>query len=590
MKPGTRGEEFGTSEMIYGRLLRAYPPRHRAQYGAAMTQLFRDQCRDAWRESQTWGLWKLWLRILSDLACTSILERLAALKERKTMSEKLANLSTFRTTPASTFFKVFVVVFLVVFLASVALTFLLPESYASTARIKVEMEQENRVDRAQGNPPSYDAYFIQTEFEIIQSQVVLKPVIDKLKLNKQWGKKYFAGQTLEPSETLEILRQRLQLAPVKNTKLVAITVFSDDRQEAAQIANAVANSYRDYREGSRVELAARGLQVLEDNYLAQEQQIEKSQAAVEALQKEFGVLDDVHVQGIGAITANSETTFQEKNALLARLRALSKEERRNVLPTVAADPGLSNLLGKLHDAQQKFATLTNDYARGHIEVQRVISLMDVLNGQIDDRVEGIMAGLESQLVAIKTASDDLAAKAQKSKPTPENRPYWEAKQNLEHLFDSHKVLLARIEAEKLDAKMPQTTLVQLVDAARPGHAPVKPNKTLNIVLGAAVGSFLGLVAGGFSLFIAVLFGKRMTTTPMSGGSGTAGASGIALHGGFTPRSWGLGFLFYGLAIVLCSLGIALDYSDAVPVGTRLIVLSAVVLLITAIRMGHLKRW
>jgi len=36
----------------------------------------------------------------------------------------------------------------------------------------------------------YDPYFIQTEFEIIQSQLVLNSVIDKLKLNVAWGKKY----------------------------------------------------------------------------------------------------------------------------------------------------------------------------------------------------------------------------------------------------------------------------------------------------------------------------------------------------------------------------------------------------------------
>jgi len=48
MKPNALDREFGMSQTIYGLLLRAYPPRHRAQYGAAMAQLFRDQCRDAW--------------------------------------------------------------------------------------------------------------------------------------------------------------------------------------------------------------------------------------------------------------------------------------------------------------------------------------------------------------------------------------------------------------------------------------------------------------------------------------------------------------------------------------------------------------
>ena len=506
MKLETRGGEFGVSQMIYGRLLRAYPPRHRAQYGAAMSQLFRDQCRDAWNESQTWGLWKLWLRVLPDLACTSIWERLAALKERKTMTEKLANLFAFRFTPGSTFFSVFIVVFLVVFTISVAITFILPESYASTARIKVESD----APATNGQSPAYDPYFIQTSFEVIQSELVLKPVIEKLKLNEQWGKKYFNGQTLKTVETMEILKQRLQLAPVKNTSLIAITVFSDDKNEASQIANAVAESYRDYRQASRAELAAKGLQVLEDNYRTQEQRIEKAQADVDALQKQFGILGEA--QGIDTIMVNEEKTFNEKNILFTQLRPLSKEQRRNVLPTVVADPDLSNLLGKLHDAEQKFVTVTNDYSMSNIEVQRVISLMNILNHQIDDRIEGIMAGLESQLAAIKAASDALADKVQKSKHTPENQAYWDAKQDLEHLVESHKLVFAHLEAEKLDAQIPKPLLVQITDPAQPGRAPVKPNKTLNIVLGALAGIILATAAGAAFAFLSFFIGKRVSKT------------------------------------------------------------------------------
>ena len=56
--------DFSVSQKFYGRLLLAYPRSHRAEYGAAMAQLFRDQCRDAWNESQNWGLMKLWMRVL----------------------------------------------------------------------------------------------------------------------------------------------------------------------------------------------------------------------------------------------------------------------------------------------------------------------------------------------------------------------------------------------------------------------------------------------------------------------------------------------------------------------------------------------
>ena len=81
------------SQTIFGWLLRAYPPAHRAEYGPAMAQLFRDQGRDAWNEAQGWGMVKLWLRVLPDLASTVHFGTARRIKERKTMNDKLANLT-----------------------------------------------------------------------------------------------------------------------------------------------------------------------------------------------------------------------------------------------------------------------------------------------------------------------------------------------------------------------------------------------------------------------------------------------------------------------------------------------------------------
>jgi uncharacterized protein involved in exopolysaccharide biosynthesis len=158
------------------------------------------------------------------------------------MNQKQSGLSTVGRLPTVVFVLVFAAVFFMTLIVATAVTFILPESYASTARISVESTATSSSET-----PTHSPYFIQTTLEIIKSSVVLNPVIDKLDLNQAWGKKYFNGETLKSSETIEILKQRLQLASIGNTKLIAITVYSDDKEEAAQIANAIAGSYRDYR-------------------------------------------------------------------------------------------------------------------------------------------------------------------------------------------------------------------------------------------------------------------------------------------------------------------------------------------------------
>src|ERR1700753_3478749 len=74
---------------------------------------------------------------------------------------------------------VILAVFLLVVITATIVTFILPEAYSSRARIKVERDVTDvpGVDGQRTMGGIYDPYFIQTEFEVIQSEVVLDRVI-----------------------------------------------------------------------------------------------------------------------------------------------------------------------------------------------------------------------------------------------------------------------------------------------------------------------------------------------------------------------------------------------------------------------------
>src|ERR1700685_1024596 len=80
---------------------------------------------------------------------------------------------------------VILAVFLLVVITATIVTFILPEAYSSKARIKVERDVTDvaGVDGQHGMSGIYDPYFIQTEFEVIQSEIILDKVIDALDLN-----------------------------------------------------------------------------------------------------------------------------------------------------------------------------------------------------------------------------------------------------------------------------------------------------------------------------------------------------------------------------------------------------------------------
>src|SRR5580692_4341906 len=78
---------------------------------------------------------------------------------------------------------VIMAVFLLVVITATIVTFILPESYSSKARIKVQRDTTDIPTGLTSQPyvsGIYDPYFIQTEFEVIQSEKILDPVVEVL--------------------------------------------------------------------------------------------------------------------------------------------------------------------------------------------------------------------------------------------------------------------------------------------------------------------------------------------------------------------------------------------------------------------------
>ena len=269
-----------------------------------------------------------------------------------------------------------------------------PAQYQATARIKAEADLLD-INGMSGKPSapiySFDPYFIQTTFEIIQSQAVLGKVISALNLNIEWGRKYAGGGTLMTNESIAILKRHLNLAIERNTKLIEISFTSKDPDEAARIANAIAEAYLDYRLERRNQEMLKGFQVLMGDYRAEEQLIKTKQEKLDQLRKELNVPDPEPIDEL------LKTNFPS---------------------------------------------------------------------------------------------------------------YFEAKRVLQNNIEFHKLLQAKITAEKIDLDIPRTATVQIIDAAQPPKSPASPNRFLGAVLLA-----IGLLSTGGGLLLLKSFRHRPCPTP-----------------------------------------------------------------------------
>lgn len=416
---------------------------------------------------------------------------------------------------------VILAVFLLVVITATLVTFILPESFSSVARIKIERDQSDIATLA-GQPAmgAYDPYFIQTEFEVIQSEVVLGKVIEALHLNEDWGKRFNGGQRFTTPETMALLKRQIDLRPVRNTSLIEIRVYSEKPEEASTLANEIAKTYQTYRLEQRRKFGLEGIKSLEDRFTEYENKVRLEQNRVDDLRVELRVPDAVvsenmptmllttetlrHIEGL---RIESQAEYVKQRTLLDRLEKLSPMDLTQTIPTVGVqDNQLNEYLQGLAVVQQRLVSLRKELGPEHTDVLKAEAQEADLKEKITERTAGILRGLQAKVES--TAQGLLAlsnevSKAQNSDVEQANksRPYFEAKRDLEELIRFRQILNTKIAMEKTDLQLPKNSMVEIIDTAKPGLRPVKPNKPLNIALGIIIGLVVGV---GLAFFIEYL--------------------------------------------------------------------------------------
>jgi polysaccharide biosynthesis transport protein len=416
-------------------------------------------------------------------------------------------------------------VFLLVVITATLVTFVLPESYSSTTRIKVERDQSDITpvlgERAAG--VGYDPYFIQTEFELIQSEVILSNVVASLDLNNEWGNKYADGKHLRTSEAMALLKQRIDLRPVRNTSLIEIRVYSDKPDEAAKIANAVAEAYTAHRLEQRSRLSKGGIRALEDRFRDQSNAVAMAQQRVDRLRVELNISDGIAngegpsplmtaetLRRLESLRIESKAEYVRQSTLLERLKNLGKdlgpEGLAQAIPSSAPDPHLSTLLDQLTLVEQRLVAQEKNFGDKNVEVIQSKAMVEDLHNKIKKRVDGIILGLDARVLSLSNSLANLENEVALATTNDvvranQTRPYFQAKRELEELQRFRQILDFKIASEKIDVDLPKTTMVEIVDRAVPGLRPVRPNKPLNIALGVIIGLVVGV---GLAFFIEYL--------------------------------------------------------------------------------------
>lgn len=412
--------------------------------------------------------------------------------------------------------------FLLVVVTATLVTYFMPETYSSTARIEVEKDIPD-VDTFQMRQyiQPYDPFFITTQFEIIQSKTILYRVIEKLDLNRRWARR-LGLDSLRTDETFLLLKRQLKLSQTRNTSLIEITVYiegEENKNEAAEIANAIAEAYKDYRIETRLETTQRGLKALQDELSRVEKEVLEKEKIVEKLRQELDVaeidpmsgrstssLEDETLRRMEALRSEAEAEYIQWKTLYENLTNMTRAELKRAIVRAKEDIVLTGLIEQLAQAEQKKASLEPDLGPDNVELVKVNKLIETLNRQIDEQLNGMLEGLKVRVASLEARYKELDTKVKEVRKqnilnAEKIRRFTSAKEDLDTAKRLKESLTYRVSTEMLNLKVPYSSIVKIVDRAEPGKKPVLPNKVLNISLGVIFGLILGI---GLAFFIEYL--------------------------------------------------------------------------------------
>ena len=194
---------------------------------------------------------------------------------------------------------VILAVFLLVVLTTTIITFLLPPTYASSVRIAIEKDNSD-ITPLMGlqSAQQHDPYWVLTEYEKIQSKKVLHPVINALGLNHQWMERFKLETPLTTNETFQVLKKSIDVDQYRNTSLIEIKAYSEDKEEAASIAQEIAEQYKKVREKGLKDMANSGIEVLKQEYSTQQTKVQTKQKQLDKLREDLNISDIYMLYGM----------------------------------------------------------------------------------------------------------------------------------------------------------------------------------------------------------------------------------------------------------------------------------------------------
>lgn len=349
--------------------------------------------------------------------------------------------------------------------------------------------------------------FLATQVKLIQSDSVLRPVVDQYRIREvEPDSLEEAIDTSDESLEAPVILKPLRVTRPANTYILQISYRSEHRQLAADITNAIAQSYLQHSYEIRYKATAGLSKFMEKQLEELRAKMEKSSQALQRFERELNVINPEEKTSI--LTARlmelNKNYTEAQTDRVAKEAAYRSVENGAYAAALTSSQGetLKKLADELSEAQRRFADIKVTFGAKHPEFPKAQTRVTELEAQLKEASANVTRRADVEYKQAQNREGMLeAAVTQTKKEFDDLNSRSFEYQTLKREADGDKMLyeelIRRIKEAGINASF-QNSSIRVADAARPGLKPVFPRLWLNLLLAFLCASFVAVGAAVLS--------------------------------------------------------------------------------------------
>ncbi len=414
--------------------------------------------------------------------------------------------------------------------ATVVYTFLVTPVFEARSQLLLGDKPDIVTFQGIDNSPNDDRSYLETQDRLLRSRSLARRVLDTLKLqnadgaNREpdaaglarfWNRSNEAGvpaagrstETETESMAIDRMLAHLNVAPIRDTRIIEIRYESPDPELAARIVNTLASTYIQQNLEMRSQASKEASVWLADQLAEQRRKVEVSELALQSYRERENSLSleagqNIVVQRLNAL--NSAVTQAKTDLItvesLYRQLAAGQGDRAalDTFPQIRSNSIVQDIRTRLANLQRERTELGRSLGAKHPDMVRLDAAVKSAEHDLETEMAKTVESVRQEYLAAVAREKELTAALDKQKANAlalnkQGIEYGVLLREVESSRQIYQSLLQRANETAVSSEVKGST-IEVVDAAEVPRVPIRPNRSSNLLIGFVLATVLGILA------------------------------------------------------------------------------------------------